>query len=164
MINKRFSRLVVLGDTGKRSKDQSIMWKCRCDCGQTTFVRTRDLNSGNTKSCGCLHSEISSKLYKKMKTKHGHCIDNKVTRTYKSWDAMKQRCLNPNNIKYPLYGGRGIYICAEWESSFEKFLEDMGQRPDGTSLDRINPDGNYEPSNCRWADGDTQRKNRRIKL
>lgn len=84
------------------------------------------------------------------------------TRTFKSWESMKQRCFNPNSKDYANYGGRGITVCQQWINSFETFLADMGERPEGTSLDRREPDGNYEPSNCRWADPTTQQRNTRV--
>lgn len=84
------------------------------------------------------------------------------TRTFKSWESMKQRCFNPNSKDYANYGGRGVSVCAEWVHDFPKFLSDMGERPEGSSLDRIDSDGNYEPSNCRWADPKTQQRNTRV--
>lgn len=84
------------------------------------------------------------------------------TRTFKSWESMKQRCFNPNSPDYERYGGRGVTVCAQWKHSFETFLSDMGERPEECSLDRIDSDGNYEPSNCRWADAKTQQRNTRV--
>ncbi len=94
--------------------------------------------------------------------KHGHARDFNETPTYRSWQRMKNRCLNPNKDNYALYGGRGIQVCERWRSSFENFLADMGERPEGKTLDRYpNPDGNYEPNNCRWATPKEQTNNTR---
>jgi hypothetical protein len=129
----------------EKSKGHSI-WLVRCDCGAFKHVRYTSLLTGNTKSCGCLN--------KIKHTKHGHA-SSVVTRTYRSWDSMKARC---RNTKDKYYGGRGITFCKRW-NSFNNFLEDMGIRPQGTSLDRINNTGNYEPSNCRWATPKQQNNN-----
>lgn len=155
LIGKRFGRLVVKEPTTKRSW-RYIIYKCRCDCGNYVEVASRHLTSSKSKSCGCYHLDRVSK--------HGHTKSHTSTRSYESWGSMKQRCLNPNAQNYYLYGGRGISICDEWldkDHGFENFLADMGERPDGTSIDRINPDGNYEPSNCRWATPKQQQNNRR---
>lgn len=91
--------------------------------------------------------------------KHGHRSKTR-TPTYNSWRKMKERCTNPNHDRYPRYGGRGIKICDRWLHSFQNFLEDMGNRPYGKTLDRIDPNGNYEPSNCRWATIKQQARNK----
>jgi hypothetical protein len=98
----------------------------------------------------------------KMGNKNGRfIIGMSRTPTHKSWSMMKQRCTNPNSNRWSIYGGRGIKVCAEWQT-FAGFFADMGERPEGTSIDRIDPDGNYEPANCRWATAKEQRANRRI--
>ena len=99
----------------------------------------------------------------RLNTKHGHAKRGQVSATYVTWQSMIRRCTDPQNIRYALYGGRGITVCPRWRNSFEDFLADMGPRPVGRSIDRINVDGNYEPNNCRWATDSEQRRNKRRK-
>jgi hypothetical protein len=127
-------------------------FECRCDCGNVKSVRLGLIRNGQSKSCGCLITETQ----KLLRTTHGRT----GTLEYKSWSAMKERCGNPKNIKWNLYGGRGIIVCDRWLNSFQNFFNDMGPRPVGTTLDRINSNGNYEPSNCRWSTILEQNKNR----
>lgn len=152
----RFGRLVVEVPY-TRSSSRGRVHICRCDCGAIREVTTESLRSGNTRSCGCLQREVA----RAWQTRHGHARrgDNPETRTYVSWQNMRQRCRNPSHPRWTDWGGRGITVCDRW-NSFENFLADMGERPEGTTLDRINGDGNYEPSNCRWADITTQNRNR----
>jgi|SRR5690606_13156339 len=130
-----------------------IKWACHCECGEKSEVVSQNLLSGHTKSCGCLNKEIVSIL----KTKHGM----RGTPEYQSWAGMKTRCDNPEADNYEYYGGRGIKYCEDWES-FELFFRDMGERPDGMTLDRINPDGDYCKENCRWATKKEQSFNSRL--
>jgi hypothetical protein len=132
----------------------------RCDCGNLCLMTIHNVTRGTTKSCGCHSYKVSQKI----NLQHGHSgrVSNngKVTRTYKSWTHMRDRCLNSNCKAYSNYGGRGISISERW-MKFENFLEDMGEVPEGLSLDRIDVNGNYCKENCRWANKTTQSRNRR---
>lgn len=140
-----FFRLKVLSYS--HNKKYYVYLNTRCKCGSLLKVREDSLLSGNTKSCGCLASEMATLRF----TKHGMSPSGKTTRTYASWSSMVQRCTNPKNKAYKKYGGRGIKICGKWKT-FLGFYKDMGERSIGDySLDRINNDGNYCKSNCRWA-------------
>ncbi len=143
-----------------RSGRKRPRWECRCDCGKEKLVFEQSLllalrsDQGGSRSCGCLVSERARK--------HGHASNGRATAEYGAWIAAKKRCTNPGNDSYSTYGGRGIRMCARWSESFEAFLHDMGPRPGPDySVDRINPDGNYEPRNCRWASLAVQSRNRR---
>lgn len=156
ITGQRFGRLLVVTDDGDRHVSpgghSSILWRCQCDCGAVVSVRGSDLSRGETKSCGCLQRELVAARLRR----HGH----RHTATYGSWMAMLQRCRNPANKRWARYGGRGIKVCDRW-LVFENFLADLGERPQGKTLDRWpNPDGDYEPNNCRWATNYQQRHNR----
>lgn len=153
LAGQRFGRLQVIRQAPKRRAGR-VTWQCMCDCGAQASVQTKHLRNGESRSCGCLRREVE----KVAAVKHG----KHRTPEYTSWRAMRDRCLNPKSTSYPYYGGRGVTICAEWRESFTAFLRDMGPRPfSGATIDRIDPDGDYELSNCRWATRAQQTSNRR---
>lgn len=149
---QKFNRLTVISISG-RTKDNSVTWLCKCDCGKEVIVVGQNLSNGNSKSCGCFHNEITSKINKT----HGKT----KTHIYKVWLGIKRRCTYPNDISYGNYGGRGIKICDRW-LTFELFYEDMHATfKKGLSIDRIDVNGNYELSNCKWATNTDQANNKR---
>lgn len=157
LTGKRFGYLVVLFQAAKpRSLSNTrAQWWCQCDCGNALRVEGASLRNGPTKSCGCQMVAMIAKA----KTKHGHRTDG-ATREYESWCGMLARCLNPRLDSYRHYGGRGISVCFRW-LDFRNFYADMGKRPADTSIGRIDNDGNYEPTNCRWETDKQQMNNTR---
>lgn len=151
LVGKKFGNRVVLERIGW--KDNAVFWKCKCICGTITEVRTSGLK--NSTSCGCLNPRSSYDG-----KRHNQSGVN-MTRTYMSWICMRNRCRNKNSPDYPRYGGRGIVVCKRWQNSYLDFLSDMGERPEGKTLDRINVNGNYEPKNCKWSTCKEQYHNRR---
>ncbi len=156
LIGQKFDRLTVISEAPRHSG--LIAWLCRCDCGNTIIATTKGLRKGHTKSCGCLRASRAAQLAQQKRT-HGE----KRTRLYRIWSSMKSRCLYPRNIGFARYGGRGIAVCDEWKNSFETFRDwaRANGYADGLTLDRIDVNGNYEPTNCRWLSPKDQARNRR---
>ena len=150
-LGDHFARLTVLG----LLRDMKGMYKARvrCKCGTELIVRRCALVTGNTKSCGCYKTE---KI-----VKHGHCLVGNQSKTYKSYYAMLTRCYNPKHSRFKDYGGRGIKVCDRWRYSFTNFLNDMGPRPKGKTLDRVLNDRDYSFKNCKWSTAKQQAANRR---
>lgn len=151
LAGKRFTRLTVIRFSHHAAPGRRPVWLCRCDCGTENPIRGQSLLSGATTSCGCLHRETV--------TVHGHYVNDTPSPTYNSWLAMMTRCRLETHRFYHLYGGAGITVCERWHS-FANFLSDMGERPEGMTLDRVDNDGNYELANCRWATWSEQNRNR----
>ena len=175
MIGKRFGKLTVIEFAGV-SKNRKLMWICKCDCGKITHpIVGSNLRSGQTKSCGCFCVEISKRnrthlaeyaKHSAITAKHDYI---KHKRLYGVWQGMKQRCYYEKHKQFADYGGRGIIICDEWKNSFELFCKwalengyDENAEYGQCTLDRIDVNGNYEPSNCRWVSMAVQIQNRRI--
>jgi hypothetical protein len=154
MLGKRFGRLVVIAE-GDSTKSGNKRWVCQCDCGSTTLSVGAGLRNGTTKSCGCLARENSIAR----STTHG----KSHTRLHRIWLGMRNRCYYKYQANYKDYGARGIAVCEEWRDSFEAFYAwaIANGYSENLSLDRINNDGNYEPSNCRWATRKEQSNNSR---
>lgn len=146
MVGRKFNKLLVLRDSGLRGARNRIKYVCLCDCGNESIVFGDPLRRGHTKSCGCDKSIIM--------TKHGKHSSG----VYKTWDKIIQRCTNPNNHAYKYYGGKGVFVCNEW-LDFKNFYKDMGDRPNGMTIDRVNHEDGYYKDNCLWVTQEDQMRN-----
>jgi len=146
IAGEKFNKLTVLNKTNEKA-NKTYLWLCECECGNLTKVKKWNITSGNTRSCGCLKVE-SIKKVGQQNISHGM----RYTKIYKIWESMKRRCNNEKAERYASYGGRGITYCEEWEKfdGFYEWVKESGYK-EGLSIDRIDVDGNYEPSNCRWV-------------
>jgi len=153
LAGQKYGKLTIIGRIKKHHL--RTRWECLCDCGNIKIIDQSSIRNGHTKSCGCLKKErLKGNTNNKV---HGM----KGTIIYQTWRAMKQRCTNKGHVNYHNYGGRGISICDRWLESFESFYEDMGERPTGKTLDRIDSNGNYCKENCKWSTKKEQCINRR---
>lgn len=159
LTNKTFNRLTAICDVGV-SKDGKRIWLFKCSCGLLKELVGKLVSRGNTKSCGCLQSD-SRKKSKNRKHGHAKTVHKDSSRTYNSWFSMKSRCRTKTDSTFYMYGAKGISYDPAWES-FEQFLADMGERPEGTSIDRVDRTKGYSKENCRWATPKEQVDNRAV--
>lgn len=156
----KFGRLKIVTEAGRNWQGHRLC-ECLCDCGRVIVARLSALKNDHTRSCGCLQKEIATRNIVSANTKHGEASSIAMTAEYKAWASMHRRCRNPSQNRYKHYGGRGIRICERW-NNYQAFLSDVGRKPSTLhSLDRIDVNGHYEPTNVRWATREQQAKNKR---
>jgi len=157
LVGKRFERLLVLSRSESTPNGQA-RWLCLCDCGNYTTPTGPSLKTGESKSCGCYNKD----RIREMNKTHGHAVGYKSSKTRNSWRGMKERCDNPNNKRYDKYGGRGITYPENW-IKLEGFIEDMGECPEGMTLERTDVNISYSKENCKWDTATNQAYNINIK-
>lgn len=150
----KFGRLTITAEAATSGQMRKV--EATCECGKRAIFFLKNLKNGHTQSCGCRHIEIM--------TRHGNSTRSITSPEYVCWASMRSRCSNENNLAFPNYGGRGISVCSQWDKDFSVFLRDMGPRTKGTSIDRIDVNGDYEPGNCRWATKKMQVNNTRVNV
>ena len=155
LTGRKFGRLTVIVRAGSTVKGRMATWLCKCDCGNVIIAIGNNLLRGHTTSCSCYREQ-------EIRVRHGDTVGGNESSEYSTWRGMIQRCHNPLAFGYENYGGRGIKVCEEWRTDFRNFLADMGRKPGrGYSIDRVDVNGNYEKSNCKWATSAEQALNKR---